>query len=111
MGTYIITMTDVENGVPTRRVVTIEADHERVAYWKALALHGSDCAEIVSVRRARDETVPDRVLSPGEAANRLGVDRRTINNWVRAGKLAAFRTPGGHWRIEAKEVEKMRRGK
>jgi excisionase family DNA binding protein len=53
----------------------------------------------------------DRPLTPSQVANQLGVDRRTVNNWCRAGKLQAFRTPGGHWRIAATEVEKMRRGK
>lgn len=52
-----------------------------------------------------------RVISTGEAAKRLGVDPATVWRWIAAGKLAAFRTPGGHWRIEAKEVERMRRGK
>lgn len=42
---------------------------------------------------------------------RLGVDRRTINNWLRSGKVKGWRTPGGHWRVEEAEVERIRMGK
>ena len=35
-----------------------------------------------------------------EAAALIHVDRRTLSNWCRAGKVpGAFQTPGGHWRV------------
>jgi excisionase family DNA binding protein len=36
-----------------------------------------------------------------EAAVRAGVSRRTIYNWLKAGKLAVANTPSGRTRIDA----------
>ncbi|MBW2618079.1 MAG: helix-turn-helix domain-containing protein [Deltaproteobacteria bacterium] len=33
------------------------------------------------------------------------VDYQTVWRWVRAGRLAAFKTPGNQWRVRASEVE------
>ena len=49
-----------------------------------------------------------RLISAAEVARRLDVDRATVTRWIAAGKLPAFRTPGGHWRVEAKVVEELR---
>lgn len=35
-----------------------------------------------------------------EIGRMLGVNYTTVNNWIRAGKLRAFKTPGGHRRVE-----------
>lgn len=40
-----------------------------------------------------------RPLGVGQAAQICRVTPRTINNWIRAGKLKAYATPGGHFRI------------
>jgi len=48
-----------------------------------------------------------RLISAAEAARRLGVDRATVARWCAAGKLPAFRTPGGHWRIRAAVVREL----
>jgi excisionase family DNA binding protein len=40
-----------------------------------------------------------RPLAVGQAAQVCKVTARTINNWIRAGKLKAYATPGGHFRI------------
>jgi excisionase family DNA binding protein len=40
-----------------------------------------------------------RPLSVGQAARVCRVTTRTINNWIRAGRLKAYATPGGHFRI------------
>jgi excisionase family DNA binding protein len=42
-------------------------------------------------------------LTPLEASEILGVDRRTIYNWVRGGKLKALKF-GGTWRIPRSSV-------
>jgi len=49
-----------------------------------------------------------RLISAAEAARRLGVDKSTTTRWIAAGKLPAFRTPGGHWRVRAVDVEALR---
>jgi excisionase family DNA binding protein len=38
-------------------------------------------------------------MGAGKAAQICRVSTRTINNWIRAGKLKAYATPGGHFRI------------
>jgi excisionase family DNA binding protein len=57
-----------------------------------------------------EETVQSGVLSPEslltsyEAGALLQVNPSSINNWVRAGRIPAFRTPGGHLRIRARDL-------
>lgn len=40
-----------------------------------------------------------RFLTTGEIARHCQVSHLTVSNWIRAGKLAASRTPGGHYRV------------
>lgn len=39
-----------------------------------------------------------------EAASLCKVDVSTIKNWINEGKIKAYRTPGGHRRIEKEEI-------
>ena len=48
------------------------------------------------------------LLSPGEAAERLGVTVKTLRRWVDLGHLAPVRTPGGHYRYRSDEIEAIR---
>lgn len=41
-----------------------------------------------------------RYISVTEAAERLGVHRKTALHWVHIGRLVGHKTPGGHWRVE-----------
>lgn len=41
----------------------------------------------------------ERPLRLAEVADVFGVDAKTVGRWARTGKVAAVRTPGGHWRI------------
>lgn len=43
-------------------------------------------------------------LTPAEAAKILRVDRRTIYEWLRSGKLKAVKF-GGAWRIPRKSID------
>ena len=43
--------------------------------------------------------MPD-YLSPTEAAAEIGVSTDTVRRWIDAGHLEAWRTPGGHRKIE-----------
>jgi excisionase family DNA binding protein len=47
-------------------------------------------------------------ISAREAARHLSVDKATVIRWIRAGKLAGWQTPGGHWRIPRTEIECIR---
>ncbi|MCP4726920.1 MAG: response regulator [bacterium] len=44
-------------------------------------------------------------LSTIEVAELLGVSRLTVNNWVRNNKLDSYTTPGGHYRIQKKDLD------
>lgn len=45
------------------------------------------------------------VLSPREAALRLGISYPTMKQWIYRGKIKAVRTPGGHYRIPEAELD------
>ena len=45
------------------------------------------------------------LLSPREAALRLGISYPTIKQWLYRGKLKAVKTPGGHYRIPEAELD------
>lgn len=55
----------------------------------------------------RKSATNDDVLSTREAAERLGVALRTIQLWVEAGVLPAWKTAGGHRRISRQAVERL----
>jgi len=46
-------------------------------------------------------------LSVGQVAQVCRVTTRTINNWIRAGMLKAYATPGGHFRVWPSELKKF----
>lgn len=47
---------------------------------------------------------PDTLLTSHQVGTLLQVNPSSINNWVRDGRLHAFRTPGGHRRIRARDL-------
>jgi molybdopterin-binding protein len=47
----------------------------------------------------------DRLLSPREAALRLGISYPTIKQWLYRGKIKGIKTPGGHYRIPEAELD------
>jgi len=56
-----------------------------------------------------DEPDADELLTPAEAARRLGVTPNTVTRWSRAGKISAIQTIGGHRRYRNSEIEKVLR--
>jgi len=46
-------------------------------------------------------------LTLTEAAARQGVHRRTVRGWIRDGRLPALRTPGGHYRVLAGDLDRL----
>lgn len=46
----------------------------------------------------------DPLLTPGEVAALFRVDPKTVARWVKAGRISAIRTPGGHNRFRESEV-------
>jgi excisionase family DNA binding protein len=53
------------------------------------------------------ERASDELLTPAEAARRLGVTPNTVTRWSRAGKISAIQTIGGHRRYRMSEVERV----
>lgn len=45
------------------------------------------------------------LLTPAEVGALWRVDAKTVSRWARAGKLTSIRTPGGHRRYDAAEVQ------
>ncbi|MFA7239269.1 MAG: helix-turn-helix domain-containing protein [Sulfuricellaceae bacterium] len=63
-------------------------------------------------KNMKDSTAPSgdgALCSPGEAAKILGVSPKTVQLWVDAGVLAAWKTVGGHRRVTLESVEKLKR--
>lgn len=48
-----------------------------------------------------------RLMTPAEVSAAFGVDPKTVTRWARTGKLRAIRTPGGHRRYHADQVEEI----
>jgi excisionase family DNA binding protein len=46
-------------------------------------------------------------ISVGFVAKGCGVSNATVLRWIRAGKLLAFRLPGGHYRIDRKNLDEF----
>jgi excisionase family DNA binding protein len=47
------------------------------------------------------------LLTPAEAAHKLGVTPNTVTRWSRAGKISAIQTMGGHRRFPRSEIERV----
>lgn len=46
------------------------------------------------------------LLTPRQAAARLGVSYPAVKQWIYRGQLRAVKTPGGHYRIAPTELER-----
>lgn len=57
-----------------------------------------------SAKAPAEEGGRSGLLSTGDVARLCGVTRDGVGHWIRAGKLPAFRTPGGHFRVRAEDL-------
>jgi excisionase family DNA binding protein len=59
----------------------------------------------------RDGVVGEQaeLLTPAEAARKLGVTPNTVTRWSRAGKISAIQTMGGHRRFRRAEIDRVLR--
>ncbi len=53
---------------------------------------------------------PGRWVTLGKASQILGVDESTLRRWADAGRVRAYRTPGGHRRFSVGNLEEMLSG-
>ncbi len=49
-----------------------------------------------------------RYLTTGHVSKACEVSLVTVKKWIKQGKLKAFRTPGGHFRVAAGEFQRFR---
>ncbi len=73
---------------------------------------GSARARRVARPRFAPESAPGEIsalLTPAEAARKLGVTPNTVTRWSRAGKLSSLQTMGGHRRFRLSEIERVLR--
>jgi excisionase family DNA binding protein len=52
-------------------------------------------------------TVSGALLTTGKAARMCSVKPDTVLKWIKKGRLRAIRTPGGHYRVEEREVSSL----
>jgi excisionase family DNA binding protein len=52
----------------------------------------------------------DKLLRPGQVAEMLNLDAKTVTRWAKAGRINAVRLPSGHRRYRQAEVEAIARG-
>jgi excisionase family DNA binding protein len=50
---------------------------------------------------------PERLLTPGAVALMFRVDPKTVTRWASTGRIGFIRTPGGHRRFRASEVNSL----
>lgn len=55
----------------------------------------------------RTASRPPRTYSTAFVARRLGISIPTVQRWVDAGRLKAWKTPGGHRRIDATSADRL----
>lgn len=51
------------------------------------------------------------LMTPGEVADLLRVNPKTVTRWANQGKISSVRTPGGHRRFKAIEVLAIAQGR
>lgn len=47
-------------------------------------------------------------MTTGQVAAIFGVTMTTVKRWADEGKLASFKTPGGHYRFRPEDVEALK---
>ncbi len=51
--------------------------------------------------------VSEKLLTTGEVARRLQVSIKTVQRWVKEGRLRAIKYPSGRFKVPESEVEKI----
>jgi molybdopterin-binding protein len=49
----------------------------------------------------------DKLLTPRQAADKIGVSYPALKHWILAGRIHTVKTPGGHHRVPLDELEKF----
>jgi len=71
-------------------------------------IHKKKRAFIKEKKQIKHRTAASSLLiTVGQAARHCQVSLPGFKRWIRAGRLAAFRTPGGHYRIQVREFQRF----
>ncbi len=62
-------------------------------------------AAISKARRSSPTLGPRRLIPTEDAAERLGVSKKTIVRWIKAGRLTGYRVGPRYIRVDANELE------
>ena len=62
----------------------------------------------VRISEQTDGVAKDRPLTISELANEIGYSKIWIHRLVKSGRISASKPTGGHWRIPASEVRKIK---
>jgi len=62
--------------------------------------------QLYQMRQNVDKSVRE-AISVTELTTKLGVRRKTVYRWLKAGLVNGFRLPGGHYRIPLNELERI----
>lgn len=61
------------------------------------------------MRDAREASMSHAWVRTSEAAEALGVSRKTVVTWIHQGHLRASRLPSGHYRIAVAELRRLQK--
>ena len=50
---------------------------------------------------------PSKLLTPREAAAKLGISYPALKHWILAGRIRTVKTPGGHHRVPQESLEEF----
>lgn len=57
--------------------------------------------------KAKSPSSTSKLLTTGEVARYCDVSTNAVKKWIRNGRLKAFRTPGGHFRVESEDFREF----
>jgi excisionase family DNA binding protein len=57
--------------------------------------------------KAKAPSNASKLLTTGEVARYCDVSTNAVKKWIRNGRLRAFRTPGGHFRVESEDFREF----
>ena len=60
----------------------------------------------MAIQNSLNSYVSQALLKPRDAAQVLGISYSTLKQWIYKRKLRTVRTPGGHYRIPQRELDK-----
>jgi excisionase family DNA binding protein len=61
----------------------------------------------IRVSKVKPPRNQSKLLTTGEVARYCDVSTNAVKKWIRNGRLKAFRTPGGHFRVDSEDFREF----